>query len=132
MHFLSALGAAMRSKTNYCPDSVNFAPFTLLPSSFPRKEFEKAKNIQLILNELIHNVAHDYEFLRSVLKQWVFRTSCVSCVYRTVKLISWFYSTIEVDSFTKNLFDIYEIVHKEGFAQVFWLFSSLVYHGFFK
>lgn len=34
------------------------------------------------------------------------------------KTVSFLYSTIEVDDFTKRLFDIYETVHKEGLAQV--------------
>lgn len=59
----------MRSKKQYSPDAVEFAPFTLLPSSFPKSEFEKAVDIQIILNELIHNVAHDYEFLKSSLQK---------------------------------------------------------------
>ncbi|KAK6645633.1 hypothetical protein RUM43_001913 [Polyplax serrata] len=87
-------GAGMRSKTNFNPDSLNFAPFVLLPSAFPRSEFEKAVNLQTVLNELIHNVAHDYEFLKETLS-----------------------STIKADDFTKKLFDIYEVVRAEGYAQ---------------
>ncbi|XP_065212366.1 glutathione synthetase-like isoform X2 [Planococcus citri] len=91
-------GIVMRSKSNYSRDSVIFAPFTLFPSIFPRVEFEKAVEIQPVLNELMHKVAHDYEFL-----------------YNTLK------NTIEVDHFTKKLFEIYEIVRKEGFTQSFGL-----------
>ncbi|XP_049833687.1 glutathione synthetase-like isoform X2 [Schistocerca gregaria] len=87
-------GACMRSKANYNEDILQFAPFALLPSVFPRKEFERAVNIQPILNELMHKVAHDHEFLTSSLK-----------------------STIEVDEFTGNMFKIYETVYNEGFAQ---------------
>ncbi|XP_059485490.1 glutathione synthetase-like isoform X1 [Neocloeon triangulifer] len=87
-------GACMRSKTNLNTDILQFAPFVLLPSTFPRKEFEKAVAIQPILNELMHKVAHDYDFLSSSLK-----------------------STITVDQFTKKLFEIYETVRSEGIAQ---------------
>ncbi|PSN51649.1 Glutathione synthetase [Blattella germanica] len=87
-------GAGMRSKSNFNKDSLLVAPFILLPSTFPRKEFEKAVKIQIILNELVHKVAHDYEFLSSSLK-----------------------STIEVDKFTGSLFKIYETVRKEGVTQ---------------
>jgi glutathione synthase len=59
----------MRSKVNFSTASVQFIPFSLLPSAFPRKEFNKAKEIQTILNELIHKVAHDHEFLCSALKK---------------------------------------------------------------
>lgn len=87
-------GAAMRSKTNFSEDTVQFAPFVLLPSAFPRKEFNKAVEIQTILNELVHRVAHDRHFLTACLKD-----------------------TIQVDEFTGNLFKIYETVHDEGISQ---------------
>ncbi|XP_055615632.1 glutathione synthetase-like isoform X2 [Toxorhynchites rutilus septentrionalis] len=87
-------GAAMRSKTDFNPDALQFAPFILTPSSFPRKEYEKAVNLQVTLNELMHAVAHDTEFLRETLK-----------------------STIKVDTFTGSLFEIYETTLKEGISQ---------------
>jgi len=87
-------GAAMRSKTNFSPDSLNFAPFILTPSSFPRKQFERALKIQTVLNELTHLIAHDEEFLRKTLAD-----------------------TITVDEFTGNLFKIYEKVLSEGISQ---------------
>ncbi|GLH08441.1 uncharacterized protein GBIM_13680 [Gryllus bimaculatus] len=87
-------GAAMRSKTNFNPDSLQFAPFVLIPSVFPRKEFEKAVAIQEVLNELVHKVAHDRDFLVENLK-----------------------SVIEVDEFTNKLFKIYETVYSEGITQ---------------
>ncbi|XP_071448498.1 glutathione synthetase-like isoform X2 [Hetaerina americana] len=89
-------GAAMRSKLKFSKNELQFAPFMLLPSTFPKREFEKAVEIQPILNELMHKVAHNYEFLSESLK-----------------------STIEVDDFTKRLFHIYETVRNEGFAQTF-------------
>ncbi|XP_055615631.1 glutathione synthetase-like isoform X1 [Toxorhynchites rutilus septentrionalis] len=89
-------GAAMRSKTDFNPDALQFAPFILTPSSFPRKEYEKAVNLQVTLNELMHAVAHDTEFLRETLK-----------------------STIKVDTFTGSLFEIYETTLKEGISQPF-------------
>ncbi|XP_017480007.1 PREDICTED: glutathione synthetase-like [Rhagoletis zephyria] len=87
-------GAAMRSKANFSPDSLNFAPFILVPSSFPRKEFEKAKHLQTIINQLMHNVAHDEEFLTTTLAE-----------------------TIKVDDFTANLFNVYKKVLANGFGQ---------------
>jgi glutathione synthase len=59
----------MRSKLNFSKDSLQFAPFVLLPSTFPQEEFNKAMEIQIILNELVHKVAHDNEFLSSSLKR---------------------------------------------------------------
>lgn len=68
-----------------------FAPFILLPTLFPRREFDKAVRLQPILNELMHWVAHDTEFLRETLA-----------------------NTIQVDEFTRNLFEIYERVLAEN------------------
>ncbi|KAH8419868.1 hypothetical protein KR009_003457 [Drosophila setifemur] len=87
-------GAAMRSKAAFSPDSLNFAPFVLVPSSFPRKEFEKAVALQPIINRLMHNVAHDEEFITTTLAE-----------------------TIKVDEFTANLFNIYRKVLAHGFTQ---------------
>lgn len=67
----------------------------LTPSLYPRCEFEKAINLQTVLNELIHNVAHDEEFLKETLA-----------------------STILVDDFTAALFRIYETILAEGATQV--------------
>lgn len=67
----------------------------LTPSLYPRCEFEKAINLQTVLNELIHNVAHDVEFLKETLA-----------------------STIMVDDFTAALFKIYETILAEGATQV--------------
>lgn len=87
-------GISMRSKQNFNKNQIGIAPFALLPSRFPKKCFEKAKDIQVLLNELMHKVAHDDYFIRSTLK-----------------------GTIQVDDFTARLFSIYETVYKEGFSQ---------------
>uniref|UniRef100_A0A6P7H7E2 Glutathione synthetase-like n=1 Tax=Diabrotica virgifera virgifera TaxID=50390 RepID=A0A6P7H7E2_DIAVI len=87
-------GACMRSKTNFSEDSLNFAPFVLLPSTIPRRDFEQVVNLQTAFQELIHYVANDREFL----------TKCLAKI-------------IEVDSFTAKLFEIYEAVQEEGETQ---------------
>ncbi|XP_035910064.1 glutathione synthetase-like isoform X1 [Anopheles stephensi] len=87
-------GAAMRSKQNFDQDALLFAPFILTPSSFPRKEFQKAVELQPLLNELIHSVAHDSQFLLTTLS-----------------------STEKVDEFTRSLITIYRTVLDEGIAQ---------------
>ncbi|XP_020287791.1 glutathione synthetase-like isoform X2 [Pseudomyrmex gracilis] len=84
----------MRSRKNFSKDHVRVLPFTLLPSTFPEKPFLTVKNVQTLLNTLIHKVAHDEEFLRDTLR-----------------------STVEVDPFTAKLFHIYENVCKQGFSQ---------------
>lgn len=96
-------GAAMRSKANFSEDSLNFAPFVLLPSTFPSQEFRRAVEVQVILNELVHKIAHNREFLTSTLKE-----------------------TIQVDEFTGNLFKIYETVQDEGVTQVSRLFCMYI------
>lgn len=87
-------GISVRSRKNFNKDQVQVLPVTLLPSSFPRKPFLTVKNVQTLLNELIHKVAHDKEFLTSSLK-----------------------STVQADPFTAKLFHIYETVYKKGFSQ---------------
>ncbi|XP_012228885.1 glutathione synthetase-like [Linepithema humile] len=87
-------GMCLRSKVNFNRDVLQFAPFALFPSPFPREEFQNACDIQIILNNLIHKVAHDYDFLKETLQE-----------------------ITKVDDFTKNLFEIYETIHKEGAAQ---------------
>jgi len=77
-------GAGIRSKTNFNPDVLQFVPFVLTPSPFPRSEFEKVVDLQTTWNELMFAVANDDEFLRQTLA-----------------------STIKVDDFTAKLFDIY-------------------------
>lgn len=68
----------------------------MTPTLFPRREFEKAVRLQTILNELVHWVAHDTDFLRETLA-----------------------NTIQVDEFTGNLFKIYErVLSENGGAQV--------------
>ena len=96
----------MRQKAKYDRDALHFAPFVLFPSPFPRDEFNKAVNIQVIINELMHKVsdhllnsddeflsqvAHDYNFLRESLK-----------------------NTIKVDDFTGRLWKIYQTIMDEG------------------
>lgn len=63
------LGAAMRSKTNFSNDTLQFAPFTLLPSAFPKSEFQRVVSLQTVFNELIHTIAHDRQFLTETLKR---------------------------------------------------------------
>jgi glutathione synthase len=56
-------------------DSLSFAPFMLLPSAFPRREFEKSLNLQPLVNELIHRVANNYEFLKKSLAVYEYYVS---------------------------------------------------------
>lgn len=104
-------GIGIRSKRNFSEDSLNFAPFSLLPSVFPKGLFREAVQLQVspkktikphiigdlqtTLNELMHKVAHDRDFLKQTLT-----------------------SIIQVDDFTARLFKIWEQVTSEGITQV--------------
>ena len=56
-------GICMRRKDAFDTDALHFAPFVLFPSPFPRKEFNKAIEIQTILNELMHKVSNSLNYL---------------------------------------------------------------------
>ncbi|XP_052818920.1 glutathione synthetase-like [Mya arenaria] len=73
---------------------VEYAPMTLFPSPLPRGVLAEAKALQPYFNRLIHQVAHDHEYL------W-------HCLHNVVK----------VDDYTRRLWDIYTTVRKEGSAQ---------------
>lgn len=92
--YLLMHGICMRQKSAFDRDALHFAPFLLFPSIFPKKEFELGVELQTILNELMHLVAHDHKFLEESLE-----------------------NTIKVDEFTGKLYEIYETVRKEGFRQ---------------
>ncbi|CAL8121898.1 unnamed protein product [Orchesella dallaii] len=87
-------GVGMRRKDNFSKESLSFAPFLLLPSTFPRAEFDRSLKLQTLLNELVHRVAHDYDFLHQSLS-----------------------NACKVDEFTRRLFEIYDTVRQEGVAQ---------------
>lgn len=81
----------MRRKDAFDRDALHFAPFLLLPSPFPRQEFYRAVELQTLLNELMHKVAHDNDFLQETLSK-----------------------TIAVDEFTGKLYEIHQQIQKEG------------------
>jgi glutathione synthase len=78
------------------PKAADPAPFTLLPSHFPKKLFERAQNVQEAYNALYANVAIDKEFLKKVIGGAV----------------------IKVDEFQRGLWEVYERVEREGVRQV--------------
>jgi len=84
-------GICMRRKDAFDRDALHFAPFLLMPSPFPRQEFYRAKELQTVLNELMHKVAHDNDFLKETLSK-----------------------TITVDDFTGKLFEIHQKIIDEG------------------
>lgn len=59
----------MRYKGRYNAEILEMAPFFLLPSSFPKRDFENIIKLQQHVNLLMHKIAHDYDFLYSCLKK---------------------------------------------------------------
>ena len=51
--------------------AVTHAPFSLFPTPFPRREFEKAQKLQTIWNELIHRLSQDDAFLNEIMDTYV-------------------------------------------------------------
>ncbi|KAH0619041.1 hypothetical protein JD844_018646 [Phrynosoma platyrhinos] len=92
-------GVLMRTKDDpNKSDVVNFAPFTLLPSAVPSDLLEQAYSVQQDFNLLVDKVSQDTEFLECTLA-----------------------STLKVDEFTAQLFNIYKQVLKEGVTQTVFL-----------
>ena len=50
------LGNCMRQRNSIDRDAIHFVPFTLLPTPFPRHEFERAVHLQPLLQELMFKV----------------------------------------------------------------------------
>ena len=70
--FLFCIGLAYFRSNNKNDDEfddASFLSFTLLPSPFPRKDFEYAVGIQEHWNRLMHSVSNDYEFLYNSLRR---------------------------------------------------------------
>ena len=51
--------------------NLQHRPFTLLPTPFPRKLFEAAREVQTDFNLLVHNISQDYEFTRRALLRYI-------------------------------------------------------------
>lgn len=60
-------GIVMEAKDSY--HAVHHAPFTLLPTSFPKRLFAQAKEVQKDFNLLVHRVSQDHEFLKGALQR---------------------------------------------------------------
>lgn len=45
--------------------------FALLPSIFPRVEYDEIHSLQYVINELYHRIAHDKQFLLDNLREVV-------------------------------------------------------------
>ncbi|XP_065676427.1 glutathione synthetase-like [Hydra vulgaris] len=73
---------------------LNYAPFMLFPSPFPRYLYEEAFSVQADLQELVYKASCDHEFIYDALK-----------------------SVIVHDEFTRKQFEIYDQVRKEGIKQ---------------
>jgi glutathione synthase len=93
-------GLLVRPSTQQVSEDVNpnkvlatNAPVTLFPSPFPRKNFEQARSLQTIYNELYAAIASNEKWLESIMKE-----------------------LIEVDEFLAQLWKIHLAVKEEGYA----------------
>jgi len=93
-------GLTMRTKSSYYTaedsrpeSSIIHAPFTLVPSPFPKKSFHQAYCLGPDFNILVHKISCDSNFILDTLK-------CVS-----------------IDSFSSSLMEIFNTVLKEGIHQ---------------
>lgn len=87
-------GAGMRYKDSYCVNTLSMAPFFLFPTPFPKRDFEKVYELQPLINKLMYKVANNHDFLEKCLK-----------------------NTVKVDEFTRQLWELYCTVRREGIAQ---------------
>jgi glutathione synthase len=65
-----ANGLILRSITNPT-HSATHAPFTLLPSPFPKQSLHATAAIQPAINHLMHMLASDHSFITSVFEEYV-------------------------------------------------------------
>ncbi|XP_070574343.1 glutathione synthetase-like [Ptychodera flava] len=89
-----ALTKGIIMRTREQPNSsevISYAPHVLFPSPVPKHLFEQALAAQEDFNLLMYGVTQDQEFLETALK-----------------------SAIQVDDFTRKLYEIYEKVHIKG------------------
>ncbi|KAI8885878.1 glutathione synthase [Backusella circina FSU 941] len=73
---------------------ITHAPFALYPSPFPKEQFEKAKELQVPWNVLIHKMSQDDDLIKE-----------------TMETLS------KLDDFMDKLYGIYKTVMAEGLAQ---------------
>lgn len=52
-----------------CCLRTEHAPFTLLPTLFPKRLFTQVKEVQKDFNLLVHKVSQDHEFLKEALQR---------------------------------------------------------------
>ncbi|XP_002125323.2 glutathione synthetase-like [Ciona intestinalis] len=95
--FAHASGIVMLNKPDESSrdrQKSSHAPFTMYPSSFSKSAVSQTQSVQDDIHSLFHKVSRDVSFLEEVLR-----------------------STIAVDSFVKNLFEIYKATLTNEFAQ---------------
>ncbi|XP_032456942.1 glutathione synthetase-like [Nasonia vitripennis] len=92
---VNGLVARTSNKLEECPtDRVEFVPFTLYPTEFPRSAYESVVSIQPLVNQLMLKVSRDGDFLKETLSE-----------------------AGKVDDFTGRLLELHDIVQREGCVQ---------------
>jgi len=88
-------GLCLRVKDSSLGDDLlEVPPLTLFPSPFPRHCFTLAKDVQTTMNLLMNSIASDVSFITESLEE-----------------------TVKVDSFTKNLLQVYLDLQRIGISQ---------------
>lgn len=71
-----ARGLAVRPQTSFVAEDVDptlalatTAPVTLFPSLLPRRQYEQARGIQKVYNELYAHIASEPEWIREAIEQ---------------------------------------------------------------
>lgn len=85
-------GLVMYSKTT---GHLTHAPFTLFPTTFPRRSYQHAEKLGIDFNLLVHKIAKDTDFLINSL------------------------SSTKGDTFTSKLLEILKTIAQEGNEQVY-------------
>lgn len=70
------------------------SPVTLMPSIYPRSEFEYAFNLQNSFNQLIFSVSNDYEFLKDSLKKYFINFFSIICFISYIFLCDYSFSVL--------------------------------------
>ncbi|KAL4220750.1 hypothetical protein ACF0H5_021144 [Mactra antiquata] len=76
------------------PEQMEAMPFTMYPSIFPATVLQKTQRLHTIFQSVVYKIANDHEFLEN----------CLS-------------GLLEADDFTREFWNIYQTVRKEGISQ---------------
>ena len=94
LELAASFGLLMRLE----PNKYTHVPISIISSSIPRTEFEKAQRVQILFNKLVDDIARDTDWLYEKLK-----------------------NVVEVDDFSAHMVEISKKLHQEGLRQTTFL-----------